>query len=165
MQEQYWIPAANLSWRLVGSDFNFAVAEQVIVPSDTVTFPAGEVSTTTTVVVSFAEPVQLAGRNASFRIAFRVRAEVLCGKNTMIPKGVKNGHNDCLNAGSDKMRAYIKGSLGSNGLPVGTRCTHTDSKGHHGDFTVVGFCEGVWKSQRLDQRVWTVTQDVTQKQA
>ena len=67
---------------LAGSDFNFAVAEQVIVPNGTVTFPAGEASTTTTIVVSFAEPVQLAGGNASFRIALRGRAELLCGKNT-----------------------------------------------------------------------------------
>ena len=55
---------------LAGSDFNFAVAKQVIVPNDTVTFPAGEASTTTTVVVSFAEPVQLAGGNVSFRLPF-----------------------------------------------------------------------------------------------
>ena len=51
---------------LAGSDFKFAVAEQVFVPSDTdVTFPAGEASTTTTIVVSLAEPVQLADGNAS----------------------------------------------------------------------------------------------------
>ena len=58
MQEQYWIPA-NFSWVLQALDFNFAVAEPVIVPNDTVTFPARETSTTTTIVVSFAEPVQL----------------------------------------------------------------------------------------------------------
>ena len=39
---------------LAGSGFNFAVAEQFIVPNGTVTFPAGEASTTTTIVVSFA---------------------------------------------------------------------------------------------------------------
>ena len=55
-----------------GSDVTFAVAEQVIFPNGTVTFPAGEASLTTTIVVSFAEPVQLAGGNASFRIAFGV---------------------------------------------------------------------------------------------
>ena len=46
---------------LAGRDVNFAVAEQIIVPNSTVTFPAGEASPTTTIVVSFAEPVQLAG--------------------------------------------------------------------------------------------------------
>ena len=61
---------------LAGSDFNFAVAEQVTVPKDTVTFPA---CPTTTLVISFAELVQ----HTSFRIAFRCRAEVLCGKNTL----------------------------------------------------------------------------------
>ena len=44
---------------LAGTDFNLAVAEPVVVPNDTVTFPARETSTTTTIVVSFAEPVQL----------------------------------------------------------------------------------------------------------
>ena len=68
-------------------------------------------STTTTMVVSFAELVQLAGRNASFRIALRAKAEVLCGKNTMIRKGLQIGHNDCPNAGLDKSRAYMKGNL------------------------------------------------------
>ena len=71
---------------LAGSDFNFSVAEQVVVPNDTMTFVASEASTTTTMVVSFAEPVQLAVINVSFRIALRVKAEVLCGKNTMIGK-------------------------------------------------------------------------------
>ena len=33
------------------------------------TFPAGEASPTTSLVVSFTEPVELAGGNASFRIA------------------------------------------------------------------------------------------------
>ena len=56
---------------LASSDFNFAVAKQAIVSNGTVTFPAGEASTTTTIVVSFAEPVQLAGGNASFRTALR----------------------------------------------------------------------------------------------
>ena len=73
---------------LTGSDFNFAVMEQVIVPNGTVTFPAGEAGTTTTIVVSFAEPVQLAGGNASFRVALWGGAEVLCGKNTVIRKGL-----------------------------------------------------------------------------
>ena len=58
---------------LAGSDFNFAVAEQVIVPNNTLTFLAGEASKTTTMVVSFAEPVQLAGGNASFRFTLRQR--------------------------------------------------------------------------------------------
>ena len=71
---------------LAGSDFNFSVAEQVVVPDDTMTFVASEASIATTMVVSFAETVQLAGINVSFRIAFRVKAEVLCGKNTMIGK-------------------------------------------------------------------------------
>ena len=97
---------------LAGSDFNFAVAEQVIVPSDTVTFPAGKASTTTTIVVSFAEPLQLAGGNVFFRIALWVRAEVLCGKNTMIRKGLQIGHKDCHKAGWDNLRAHMKGNLG-----------------------------------------------------
>ena len=42
---------------LAGSNFKFAVAKQVIVPHDTVTFPAREISATTTIVVSFAEVV------------------------------------------------------------------------------------------------------------
>ena len=88
------------------------MAEQVVVPNDTMTFVASEASTTTTMVVSFAEPVQLAGGNVSFRIALRVRAEVLCGKNTMIGKCLQMGHNDCPNAGLDKLRAYMKGNLG-----------------------------------------------------
>ena len=74
---------------LAGRDVNFAVAEQVIVPNGTVTFPDGEASPTTTIVVSFAEPVQLAGGNASFRIVLWCRAEVLCGKNTVIRKGFR----------------------------------------------------------------------------
>ena len=32
-------------------------------------------------------------------------------------------------------------------------------------FTVVGFREGVRKRHRLDQRMWSVTEDVPQKQA
>ena len=84
---------------LAGRDVNFAVAEQVIVPCGTVTFTAGEASTTTTIVDSFAEPVQLAGGNASFRIALWSGADVLCGKNTVILKGLQIGHNDCPNAG------------------------------------------------------------------
>ena len=44
------------------------------VPNGTVTFPAGEASPTTTIVVSFVEAVQLAGGNASFRIALWSRA-------------------------------------------------------------------------------------------
>ena len=79
---------------IVGIDFNFAVAEQVIVPNDTATFSAGDASTTTTIVVSFAETEQLAGGKASFRIAFQVGAEVLCGKHTMIQKGLQIRHNE-----------------------------------------------------------------------
>ena len=63
-----------------------------------------------------------------------------------------------------KSRCVLVGWKRSSGLPVGTRCTDTDSRDHHGDFTVVGFCEGVGKSHRLDPRVWTVTQDVTKNQ-
>ena len=90
---------------LAGSEFNFAEAELFIIPNGTVTFPAGEISTTTTIVVSFAEPVQLAGGNVSFNIALRVWAEVLCGKNTVIWKGLQMGHNDSPNAGLAKLRA------------------------------------------------------------
>ena len=68
------------------------------------TFLAGEASPTTNVVVSFAKPVHLAGGNASFRVALWGRAEVLCGKNTVIRKGLQIGHNDCPNAGLDKLR-------------------------------------------------------------
>ena len=93
---------------LAGGDFNFAVAEQGIVPNGTVAFPAGEASTTTNIVVSFVESVQLAG-NASFRIALQGRAEVLCGKNTVIQKGLQIGHNDCPNAGLDELRGFIFG--------------------------------------------------------
>ena len=94
---------------LAGSDFKFAVAKQVIVPNDTVTFVASEASTTTTMVVSFAELVQLAGGNVSFRIALRVRAEVLCGKNTMIRKGLQMGHNDCPNTGIGQVEGRHEG--------------------------------------------------------
>ena len=97
---------------LAGRVVNCAVAEQVVVPNDTVPFPAGEASPTTTMVVSFAEPAQLADGNASFRVALRGGAEVLCGKNPMIPKGLQIGHNDCPNAGLNKSRAYMKGNLG-----------------------------------------------------
>ena len=38
---------------LVNSDSNVAVAEQVVVPNGTVTFPPGEVRTTTTIEISF----------------------------------------------------------------------------------------------------------------
>ena len=48
---------------LVNSDSNFAVAERVLVPNGTVTFPVGEVSTTTTIVISFTVSVPLAGEN------------------------------------------------------------------------------------------------------
>ena len=108
---------------LAGSDFKFAVAEQVIVPNGTVTFPAGKASTTTTMVDSLAEPVQLAGGSASFRIALSVRTEILCGKNTMIRKGLQVGHNDCPNAGLDKLRAYMKENLG---FIFATNCSFDD---------------------------------------
>ena len=108
---------------LPGCHFNFAVAEQVIVPNDTVTFPVGEASPSTTTVVSFAQPVQLAGGNASFRIALRVGAEVQCGKNTMIRKGLQMGHNDCSNAGLEKLRAYLKGN---HGFIFATNCSVDD---------------------------------------
>ena len=45
-------------------------------------------------------------------LPFGVRAEVLCGKNTMIRKGLQMVHNDCPNEGLDKLRAYMKGNLG-----------------------------------------------------
>ena len=70
-------------------------------------------------VASFAEPVQLAGRNASFRIAL----QVLRGKNTMIRKGLQVGHNDCPNAGLDKSRADMKGNLDSI---FATKCSVDD---------------------------------------
>ena len=103
---------------LAGSDVNLAVAEQVIVPNGTVTLPAGDASPTTNIVVSFVEPVQLAGGSASFRIALWGRAEVLCGKNTVIRKGLQIGHNDCPNAGLDKLRAYMEGTLASFWRPI-----------------------------------------------
>ena len=56
--------------------------------------------------------MQFAGGNAPFRVALRGGAEVLCGKNTMIQKGLQSGHNDCPNAELDKLRAYLKGNLG-----------------------------------------------------
>ena len=68
----YWCKpdsSGKLFVGLASSDVRFAVAEQVIVPYGTVTFPVAEASITITIVVSFAEPVQLAGGNASFRIA------------------------------------------------------------------------------------------------
>ena len=49
---------------LADSDSNFAVAEQVVVPKGTVTFRVGEVSTTTTIVISFIVSVPLAGKTA-----------------------------------------------------------------------------------------------------
>ena len=48
----------------------------------------------------------------NIRIALRGRAEVLCGKNTMIRKGLQIGHSDHPDAGLDKLRAYMKGNLG-----------------------------------------------------
>ena len=74
-------------------------------------------------VVSFAEPVQLAGMNVSFRIALPVKAEVLCGKNTMFQKGLQIGHNDCPNAELDKSRADMKGNLD---LIFATKCSLDD---------------------------------------
>ena len=74
-------------------------------------------------VASFAEPVQLAGRNASFRIALRAEADVLHGKNTMIRKGLQVGHNDCPNAGLDKSRADMKGNPDSI---FATKCSVDD---------------------------------------
>ena len=47
---------------LVNSDSNFAVAEKVIVPNGTVTFRVCEVSTKTTIVISFTVSVPLAGK-------------------------------------------------------------------------------------------------------
>ena len=88
------------------------MAEQVIVPNGTMIFPAGEASPTSTIVVSFAELVQLACGNASWRIALWDRAEVLCGKNTT-HKGLQKGHNECPNAGLDKLRAHMKENLDS----------------------------------------------------
>ena len=99
---------------LAGRDVNFTVAELVVVPNGTVTFPAGEASPTTSILVSLAEPVQLAGGNASFRFALWGRAGVLCGKNTVIRKGLQIGHNDCPNAGLDKLRAYLGFILATN---------------------------------------------------
>ena len=99
-------------WEL-GEKLDGAVAEQVIVPNGTVTLHAGETRTTTTFVVPFAEPGQLAGGNASFRMALWGRPEVLCGKNTMIWTGLQIGrHNDCPNAGLDKLRAHMKENFG-----------------------------------------------------
>ena len=83
---------------LAGSDFKFAVVEQVVVPNGAGTFPADETSTTTTIVVLFVGPVQLAGGNASFRVALWSGAEVLGGKNIMIQRGLQIGHHDCPNA-------------------------------------------------------------------
>ena len=34
------------------------------------------------------------------------------GKNTMIRKGVQIGHNECPDAGLDRLRVYMKGNLG-----------------------------------------------------
>ena len=48
---------------LVNSDSNVAVAEEVFVPNGTVTFPAGEVSTTTTIEIPFTVSVSLAEEN------------------------------------------------------------------------------------------------------
>ena len=90
------------------------------------TFLATEASTTTIMVVSFAEPVQLAGRNASFLFALRAEAEVLCGKNTMIQKGLQIGHNERPNAGLDKSRADMKGNLASISA---TKCSLDDTPG------------------------------------
>ena len=49
---------------LADSDSDIAVAEKVIVPKGTVTFQEGEVSTTTTIALSFTVSVRLAGWNA-----------------------------------------------------------------------------------------------------
>ena len=84
---------------LAASDINCAVAEQVIIPNDTVTFLPSE------------GPCSLLARNASCRIAPRAEAEVLWGKNTIIRKGLQIGHIDCPNAGLDKSRADMKGNL------------------------------------------------------
>ena len=46
---------------LVDSDSNFVVTEPVIVPKGTLTFQVGEVSTTTTIVISCTLSVPLAG--------------------------------------------------------------------------------------------------------
>ena len=115
---------------LAGRDVNFAVAEQVIVPNGTVTFLAGEASPTTSIVVSFAEPVQLAGGNVSFRIALWGRAEVPGGKNTVIRKGLQIGPNDFPNVWLDKLRTYMKGNLGfilatNCSLEIFERCWQT----------------------------------------
>ena len=90
---------------LAGSDFKFGVAEQVVVPNGTGTFPAGETSTATTIVVLFVELVQLAGGIFSLHVALWGRAGVLCGENIMIRKGLQIGHHDCHNAGLYKLRA------------------------------------------------------------
>ena len=50
---------SNSLVNLADSDSNFAVAEQVFVPQGTVTFRVGEVSTTTTMVISFIASVPL----------------------------------------------------------------------------------------------------------
>ena len=51
---------------LADSDSDIAVVEQVFVPKGTVTFQEGEVSTTTTIAISFAVSVRLAVWNAYF---------------------------------------------------------------------------------------------------
>ena len=49
---------------LADSDSDIAVVEQVFVPKGTGTFQEGEVSTTTTIAISFTVSVRLAGWNA-----------------------------------------------------------------------------------------------------
>lgn len=46
------------------------------------------------------------------RMELRGRAEVLCGKNTMIRKGLQIGHERHPDAGMDALRASIKGNIG-----------------------------------------------------
>ena len=42
------------------------------------------------------------------------------GKNTMIRKGLKIGHNECPDAGLDRLRVHMKGNLG---FIFATNCT------------------------------------------
>ena len=98
---------------LAGRDVNFAVAEQVIVPNGTVTFLAGEASPTTSIVVSFAEPVKLAGGNVSFRVALWGRDRGSVWQEHSDPERFADQATTAVpTRGLDKSRAYMKGNLG-----------------------------------------------------
>ena len=114
VQEQCQIPAAILSWVLLAVTSSLPWRDKLsfrMVPC-----PSLQVRQVLRLPSPSLSPCSLLAEMLR-------RAEVLCGKNTVIRKGLQIGHNDCPNAGLDKLRAYMKGN---RGFILATSCSLDD---------------------------------------